>query len=30
MTYILNSKFFDLAIINDVSEYFVAKIEKVA
>ncbi len=30
MTYIMSSKFFDLAVINDISEYFVAKNEKVA
>jgi hypothetical protein len=30
MTYIMSSKFFDLETINDTSEYFVAKIEKVA
>jgi len=26
----MSSKFFDLAVINDISEYFVAKNEKVA
>ena len=30
MTYIMSSKFFDLAVIIDISEYFVTKNEKVA
>ena len=28
MTYIMSSKFFDLEVINDISEYLIAKIEK--